>query len=52
MAEVNPKPKIERKKLDQPELIRRVADRVWQLWREELRRDRERRSGRSGGQRR
>ena len=25
------------------ELIRRVAERVWQLWREDLRRDRERR---------
>lgn len=26
-------------------LVRRVAEKVWELWREELRRDRERRSG-------
>ncbi|GAB4440029.1 MAG: hypothetical protein Kow00120_08060 [Anaerolineae bacterium] len=28
---------------DERELARRVAERVWQLWREELRRERERR---------
>jgi hypothetical protein len=27
-----------------PELVRRVAERVWQLWREEMRRERERKS--------
>ena len=32
--------------MDERELIRRVAERVWQLWREELRLERERR-GRS-----
>ncbi len=29
---------------DWQELVRSVAKRVWELWREELRRDRERRS--------
>lgn len=28
---------------DREERIRRIAERVWQLWREELRRDQERR---------
>lgn len=30
-------------------LVRRVAERVWQLWREELRRSRERRGGQLRG---
>jgi hypothetical protein len=29
--------------VDQDELVRRVANRVWELWREDLRRERERR---------
>lgn len=33
--------------LDERELARQVAERVWQLWREELRREHERRGRRA-----
>ena len=33
--------------IDAQELARRVAERVWQLWREELRHERERRAPRT-----
>ncbi len=33
--------------MDARELARRVAERVWQLWRDELRRERERRGRKS-----
>ena len=46
MAEVDQQSKTQPKKLDRQELIRRVADQVWKLWREDSRRDRERRSKR------
>ena len=33
---------------DYDKLVRQVADRVWQLWREELRRTRERQGSKTG----
>ena len=44
MAGSEQQSKTQAKKLDRQELVRRVAEQVWKLWREDSRRDRERRS--------